>query len=131
MPAFISVLFLAAGLGLLVLMRVWLRRQQASPAAQAGFSVAVLLGALLGIGASLRLELQLGPTTRVVGAPLPLVVHRLEAGQWVEYPPPREVMAILAAANAAIVAATLAGPACLVLGWLRSREKGSRRPDGP
>ncbi|MFM7100716.1 MAG: hypothetical protein ACKO3N_06065, partial [Verrucomicrobiota bacterium] len=120
--------FLAAGLGLLVGMRLWLRGQQASPRVQVAFSLAVLAGALLGVGASTRLGLQVNPVTRMVGAPLPVSLQRRESGQWVHQPAPRVQTLVVTAANGALLAAALGAPACLLLAALRTREDRSPPP---
>ena len=105
--------FLTGCFALLFLMRQWLRRQQAAPRVQAAFSLIVILGSLLGVWLSLRLEYPAGPQLRFAGAPLPLVVFKNEGGQWVDYVHPRPVMAFLLMANCALCATTLAGPLVL------------------
>lgn len=122
LPLPAALAFLAAGLALLVWMRLWLRRQQASPRVQVAFSLAVLAGALLGVGASARLELQVNPTTRMVGAPLPVALQRRESGRWIQPPAPRGRALVVTAANGALLAAALGAPACLLLAALRARE---------
>lgn len=101
--------FLTGCFALLFLMRQWLRRQQAAPRIQAAFSLIVILGSLLGVWLSLRLEYPAGPQLRFAGAPLPLVIFKNEGGQWVDYVHPRPVMAFLLMANCALCATTLAG----------------------
>lgn len=115
MALLLPILFAVACFGLLVFMRQWLRAQRASPRTHGVFSVVILLGALLGVGLSLKLEYPLGEGKRVVGAPLPVLLQKLEAGQWKDYPPPRPVIGALVVANSAISAAALAGPLFLVL----------------
>lgn len=105
--------FLTGCFVLLFFMRQWLRRQQAAPRVQAAFSLIVILGSLLGVWLSLRLEYPAGPQLRFAGAPLPLVIFKKEGGQWVDYVHPRPVMAFLLMANCALCAATLAGPLVL------------------
>lgn len=109
----LALFFLISCFALLFLMRQWLRGQQAPPRIQAAFSLVVILGSLLGVWLSLRLEYPVGPELRFAGAPLPLVVFRNEDGQWIDYVHPRPVMAFLLMANAALCAATLAGPLVL------------------
>lgn len=118
----LAIFFLVACLGILWLMRLWLRRQEAGPRVQGFFSLAVLFGALLGIWLSFRAEITVTQDLRFIGAPLPLAVFRHEDGQWVDYPHPRPIMAVLIMANSALISATLAGP--LVLWFsLRARIK--------
>lgn len=128
LPLPAALAFLAAGLGLLAWMRLWLRRQQASPRVQVAFSLAVLAGALLGVGASARLELQVSPTIRMVGAPLPVVLQHRESGSWVRQPTTRARTVLVTAANGALLAAALGAPACLLLAGLRTRENRSPPP---
>jgi hypothetical protein len=109
----LALFFLIGCFVLLFLMRQWLRGQQAPPRIQAAFSLVVILGSLLGVWLSLRLEYQAGPQLRFAGAPLPLVVFKNEGGQWVDFVHPRPVMAFLLMANCALCAATLAGPLVL------------------
>ncbi|HAB16422.1 MAG TPA: hypothetical protein DCE44_08225, partial [Verrucomicrobiales bacterium] len=56
------------------------------------------------------------------GAPLPLVVFHKEGERWVDFPHSRPVMAVVAMANAATVAAALAGPWVL---WFALRRRSS------
>jgi hypothetical protein len=114
----LALVFLAGSFGLLLFMRLWLRRRQANPRDQAILSFIVIGGALLGVWLSLRVEYAVGPNVRFSGAPLPLVVFHKEGDHWVDIPHARPVMAVVAMANAATVAAALAGPWVL---WLALR----------
>jgi hypothetical protein len=114
MAVALGLFFLFVSAAMLVLMRQWLRRQNASPRVLGSFSLIVLAGSVIGVWLSMRAELAVGPRTRFVGAPLPLVVWQKESdGQWRDFPHPRPVMALLLMANAGLVAAALAGPLAL------------------
>lgn len=120
MVLLLPVIFALACLGLLVFMRQWLRAQRASTRAHTLFSLVTLAGALLGVGLSLKLRYPLGEGKRVIGAPLPVLLQKLEEGQWKDFPPPRHVISALVVANSAITAAALAGPIFLILALRRS-----------
>lgn len=96
-------------------MRHWLRLQNASGRIHLAFSLATLAGALLGVGASLKFQYALGDGKRVTGAPLPVLLQKLEGDRWSDYPPPRHVIATLVVANSAISAVAVAGPIFLLL----------------
>lgn len=122
----LGLFFLLGCFLLLFFMRQWLRRQKASAGVQGAFSLIVIFGSLLGVGLSLRLNYPVSPTLRFAGAPLPLVIFQWENGQWVDYPHPRPVMAVLLMANAAVCSAALAGP--LMLWFTLRRPSASTTP---
>jgi hypothetical protein len=113
-------LFIVGCLTLLSVMRHWLRLQNVSGRTQGAFSLFILLGALLGVGLSLKFEYPLGEDKRVTGAPLPVILQKLEANRWNAFPPPRPILAALVVANSAITATVIAGPLFLLLSLRRS-----------
>ncbi len=124
MALLLPAIFTIGCFGLLVFMRQWLRLQRASPRAHTAFSLVVLGGALLGVGLSLKLSYPLGEGKRVTGAPLPVLLQKLEDGRWQDFPPPRHVIGALVVANSAITSAALAGPLFLAL----ALRQGARPP---
>jgi hypothetical protein len=120
MALLIPTVFIVTCLTLLIVMRQWLRRQNVSPRTHGAFSLAILLGAMLGVWLSLRFEYPLGNDKRVTGAPLPVVLAKKEGDVWTSFPPPRHVLASLVVANSAITASVLAGPLFLFLALRRS-----------
>jgi MFS superfamily sulfate permease-like transporter len=115
MGILLPLIFFVVCLVLLVLMRRWLQRGGAGPWMNGVFCFVVVLGSLLGSWFSLRFEYQTDAHTRVAGAPLPLVVFKLENGKWTDFPPDLPVIIGLVIANASIVSMTLAG--MMVLGF--------------
>lgn len=115
MALLLPLIFAVGCFALLVTMRHWLRLQKASARAHLAFSLATLAGALLGVGASLRFQYALGTGKRVTGAPLPVLLQKLEGDRWTDYPPPRHVIVALVVANSAISAAAVTGPLFLLL----------------
>lgn len=124
MALLLPLIFVLGCFALLVVMRQWLRLQKASPRTHAIFSLASLLGALLGVGLSLKFQYALGDGKRVTGAPLPVLLQKLEDGRWHDFPPPRHVVAALVVANSALTATAIAGPLFLLLA-LRSAPRSS------
>ncbi len=115
MALLLPVCFAVACFGLLVFMRQWLRKMRATPRAHGAFSLTILGGALLGVALSLKCSYALGEGKRVTGVPLPVLLQKLEEGQWRDFSPARHVVGALVVANSAIVSAALGGPVFLFL----------------
>lgn len=104
-----------------------LRTSRATRPWQGAFSVAALLGFILGCGLAIRGEVRVSETTRLVSLPMPLAVYRKEGDQWTDFITPPYVMYPGLAANALAITTVCTLPVWLAfLGITRGRS--DRKP---